>query len=105
MRIKYHVRLSNEERSMLEALIKQKKPRVAQHKKRHAQILLAIDENNSPLTNQQIAKALNISPLAVTSLRKRFVEEGLEVAVNIPVIIQDAIFSNKGLQFSVMRSS
>ncbi len=82
MRIKYHVRLSNEERSMLEALIKQKKPRVAQHKKRHAQILLAIDENNSPLTNQQIAKALNISPLAVTSLRKRFVEEGLEVAVN-----------------------
>ena len=82
MGIKYHVRLSDEERSMLESLIKQKKPRVAQHKKRHAQILLAIDENDSPLTNQQIAKALSISPHSVISLRKRFVEEGLEVTVN-----------------------
>ena len=33
MTIKYHVRLSAEERSMLEALVKQEKPRVAQHKK------------------------------------------------------------------------
>ena len=82
MGIKYHVRLSDEERSMLEVLIKQKKPKVAQHKKRHAQVLLAIDENNSPLTNLQIAKAINISPLAVSSLRKRLVEEGLEIAIN-----------------------
>ena len=82
MGIKYHVRLSDEERSMLEALIKQKKPKVAQHKIRHAQILLAIDENNSPLSNEQIAKALNISPLSISILRKRLVEEGLDVTIN-----------------------
>ena len=48
MRIKYHVRLTDDERAMLEALIKQERPKVAQHKKRRAGILLAIDENQSP---------------------------------------------------------
>ena len=49
MAIKYHVRLDDDERSMLKSLIKQEKPRVAQFKKRNAQILLAIDENKDPL--------------------------------------------------------
>ena len=82
MLIKYHVRLSDDERSMLKALIKQEKPKVAQHKKRHAQILLAIDENNSPLTHDQAAKAFNVRPATITRLRQRLVEEGLEVAIN-----------------------
>lgn len=82
MLIKYHVRLSDDERSMLEALIKQEKPKVAQHKKRHAQILLAIDENHSPLTHDQAAKAFNVGPATISRLRKRLVEEGLEVAIN-----------------------
>ncbi len=43
MTIKYHVQLSGDERSMLERLIKQEKPKVAQHKKRRANILLAIN--------------------------------------------------------------
>ena len=63
MSVKYHVRLDDSEREMLEALIKQEKPVVAQHKKRHAQILLAIDENNDPLTHEQTAKAFNVKPL------------------------------------------
>ncbi|OED41263.1 hypothetical protein ACH42_14425 [Endozoicomonas sp. (ex Bugula neritina AB1)] len=63
MSVKYHVRLDSSEREMLEALIKQEKPVVAQHKKRHAQILLAIDENNAPLTHEQAAKAFNVKPL------------------------------------------
>ena len=82
MLIKYHVRLSDDERSMLEALIKQEKPKVAQHKKRHAQILLAIDENHSPLTHDQAAKAFNVKPITIGRLRQRLVEEGLEVAIN-----------------------
>ena len=48
MAIKYHVRLTEEdaeERIRLDSLVKQEKPRVAQYKKRNAQILLAIDEN------------------------------------------------------------
>lgn len=82
MLIKYHVRLTDDERTMLESLIKQEKPKVAQHKKRHAQILLAIDENHSPLTHEQTAKAFNVKTLTICRLRQRLVEEGLEVAIN-----------------------
>ena len=82
MTIKYHVRLSAEERSMLEALVKQEKPRVAQHKKRKANILLAIDEDHAPLQHDQVAKAFHIKPVTITRLRQRFVEEGLDAAVN-----------------------
>ena len=82
MFIKYHVRLTEDERKILETLIKQEKPRVAQHKKRHAQILLAIDENHSPLTHEQTAKALNVKPVTISRLRQRFCEEGFETAVN-----------------------
>ena len=67
---------------MLEMLIKQETPRVSQYKKRNANILLTIDENNDPLTHGQVAKAFHVRPLTITRLRQRFVEEGLEVAVN-----------------------
>ena len=82
MRIKYHVRLTDDERAMLEALIKQEKPKVAQHKKRRAGILLAIDENQSPLTHEQTARAFRVRPVTICRLRQRLVEEGLDVAVN-----------------------
>ena len=45
-------------------------------------ILLAIDENNAPLTYDQVAKAFHVRPLTITRLRQRLVEEGLDVAVN-----------------------
>ena len=82
MRIKYHVRLTDDERAMLEGLIKQEKPKVAQHKKRRAGILLAIDENHSPLNHEMAAKAFRVRPVTICRLRQRLVEEGLEVAVN-----------------------
>jgi transposase len=82
MSIKYHVRLSDEERAMLARLIKQEKPKVAQHKKRKANILLAIDENHDPLQHDQVAKAFHVTPLTITRLRQRFVEEGLDIAVS-----------------------
>ena len=82
MAIKYHVRLTDDERIELQNLIKQEKPRVAQYKKRNAQILLAVDENNDPLTHEQTSKALHVKPVTITRLRQRLVEEGLEVAVH-----------------------
>ena len=82
MGIKYRVRLADDERAMLEAMIKQEKPKVAQHKKCRASILLAIDENQSPLTHEQVAKAFRVKPVTICCLRQRLVEEGLEVAVN-----------------------
>ncbi len=82
MSIKYHVRLTDNEREMLEALIRQEKPRVAQHKKRRAGILLAIDENHAPLTHEQVTKAFRVKPVTICRLRQRLVEEGLETAIN-----------------------
>ena len=82
MAIKYHVRLTDQERSELDNLVKQKKPRVAQYKKRNAQILFAIDENNQPLTHEQTSKALRVKSITITRLRQRLVEESIEVAVN-----------------------
>ena len=82
MAIKYHVRLTEEERIRLDSLVKQEKPRVAQYKKRNAQILLAIDENKNPLTHEQASKAFRVKSVTITCLRQRLVEEGLEVAVH-----------------------
>ena len=82
MSIKYHVLLTDDERAMLEALIKQEKPKVAQHKKCRAGILLAIDENQSPLTHEQVAKAFRVKAVTICRLRQRLVEEGMEAAVN-----------------------
>ncbi len=66
MTIKYPVRLSDNERSLLEELIKQEKPGVAQYKKRNAGIPLAMDENNDPLTHDQVAKTFRVRPLTIT---------------------------------------
>ena len=82
MAIKCHVRLTVEERIRLDRLVKQEKPRVAQYKKRNAQILLAIDENKNPLTHEQASKAFRVKPVTITRLRQRLVEEGLDVAVH-----------------------
>ena len=62
MFIKYHVRLSDDERSMLEALIKQEKPKVAQHKKRHAQILLAIFYSPSMKITHRLPMTRQLKP-------------------------------------------
>ena len=41
----------------------QEKPRVAQYKKRNAQILLAIDENKNPLTHEP-SRAFRVKSVA-----------------------------------------
>lgn len=81
--IKHHVRLSEDERKSLQALVVQEKPRVAKHKRIHAQILLAIDENNPPaLTHEQVTKAFLVSHKTICRLRQRLTEEGLDIAIN-----------------------
>ena len=66
MGIKYHVRLADDERAMLEAMIKQEKPKVAQHKKRRAGIILAIATSVSWMVKGR----LTLSPLPVQHRRK-----------------------------------
>lgn len=78
---KHIVLLSEIERSKLLKLVNT--GRVAAHRRRHAQILLAADTgNNGPsLTDKEISLAVSVSLPTVQRIRKRCVEHGLESAL------------------------
>ena len=76
-RKKYLINLNEEERQTLEALTRKGKAKARQFKR--AMILLKADEG---LSDPQIMAALNISRPCVERIRKRFVMDGLERALN-----------------------
>jgi len=80
--IKYTVKLTEEERSNLQRITTTGKS--AARKIIRARILLHADESldNKRLNNTEIAKILDIKENHVIKTRKRFVEEGLELAIN-----------------------
>jgi len=78
---KYRVNLSKDERKSLKRLISQGK--ASARKIIHANVLIHADESaTDPLKDADIAEAIHISPLTVERVRKRFVEEGLDSALN-----------------------
>src|SRR5512142_578819 len=79
---RYLVRLSEAERTELEALVKT--GRAAARKRLHAQILLKADEgeHGPAWTDTAIMKALEVSIRTVERLRQCLVEEGLEAALH-----------------------
>ena len=79
---KYRVTLEAQERKELEQLLGKGKADVRRLK--HAQILLAADESQEgPGTNDVlIAQALAVGTATVERVRRRFVEEGLELALS-----------------------
>lgn len=79
---KYRVKLTEEERDHLTQQVSSGK--IAARKLTHAQVLLHADEATATesLKDADIAKAVHISRLTVERVRKRFVEEGLESALN-----------------------
>ena len=79
--VKYVVRLSSEEREVLEALVKTGKG--AADKRLRAQILLKADvgEGGPGWTDARIAEAFEVGPSTVHRQRQRLVEEGLDVAL------------------------
>jgi transposase len=78
---KYVVELTSQERKQLEELIK--KGKMPGYKLRHAQMLLKADQGKQGLgwPDKQIAEAFGAHLTTVERLRKRFVEEGLQVAL------------------------
>jgi hypothetical protein len=78
---RYLVRLSEAERTELEALVKT--GRAAARKRLHAQILLKADEgeHGPAWTDTAIMKALDVSIRTVERLRQCLVEAGLETAL------------------------
>lgn len=77
MRKEYIVKLSDEERRQLLELTK--KGKVSARKLNRAHILLAANDGTA---DAPIAAALHIGPATVGRIRKRFVEEGMEAALN-----------------------
>lgn len=79
---KYRVTLEVEERGQLQQLLAKGKADVRRLK--HAQILLAADEpENTPgKTDGLIAQTLAVGTATVERVRRRFVEEGLELALS-----------------------
>jgi len=82
MKKKYIVTLTDEERQVLQGMLS--KGRAAARKLTHARILLKADagEGGPAWNDDAIADGLEVGRATVERLRKRFVEEGLEAALD-----------------------
>ena len=77
---KYFVRLTEEERGRLETLVR--RGRAHARKLLYARILLKADASGPDRwTDERIAEALEISTATVARQRRRYCEDGLEVAL------------------------
>ena len=78
---KYIVELTSEERKQLQQLVK--KGKVPGYKIRHAQMLLKADQGNQGpgWPDAQVAKVFAAHVTSVERLRKRFIEQDLEAAL------------------------
>ncbi len=78
----YRVKLTKREQEELKDLVS--KGKAAVHKQNHARILLLSDENRAEGSkkDKEIVKVLSLSLRSVERVRQRFVEEGLESAIN-----------------------
>lgn len=79
---KYHVTLTEEEHQQLLEITG--KGKASAQKIRHAQILMKLDEtfNEKPWTINQIKEAYHTNEHTICNIAKRFVEEGLQSALN-----------------------
>jgi Homeodomain-like domain len=77
---KYIVRLAEEERRLLKGLVS--KGRASAQTIRRAQTLLKIDAAGPKWTDRQAAEAFGMRTNTVAEIRQRFVEEGLERALD-----------------------
>jgi len=82
MRKKYIVELTSEERNRLGAVINA--DRMAAHKRKHAHMLLKADQGHQGpgWSDIKIAEAFDCHRTTVENLRKRFIEYGLDKAMD-----------------------
>ena len=76
---KYIVRLSDEERSICQQVVKTLKG--SSQKARRAQILLKADADGPGWSDERIAEAFNCRTQTIENVRKRLVTEGFELAL------------------------
>ena len=77
---KYVVDLSFEEREHLEAIVSKGKKAPA-YKIKHAHILLNVDAQGPDMKDQDVARMFRCHRNTVFNVRQRFVEQGIEVAL------------------------
>lgn len=80
MNKKYIVDLTNDERSLLEEVVKKLKG--SSQKVKRANILLKADASGPGWTDARIAEALDCTTNTVENVRQRFVELGFDMALN-----------------------
>jgi len=80
MKKKYIVRLSGEERFILQGIIKKLKG--GSQRVRRAQILLKADADGPNWTDQRIAEAFSCRTQTVENVRESLVTNGFEIALN-----------------------
>jgi transposase len=80
MNKRYVVRLADVERRQLEERVS--KGKAAAQKIKHANILLKADADGEGWTDEDIAGTFLVHANTVRGIRQRFVEEGLEAALN-----------------------
>ncbi len=82
-KVKYRLALTDEERSEVETIVSKGKHNA--QKVLNALILLNYDENAAmprTLRDQDVADVLKVSAMKLHRVKQRFVEEGLEIALN-----------------------
>jgi transposase len=79
MNKKYIVRLTRDESKELKELVRTGKK--AAHKIKHAHILLKADAEGPNWSDEKIAEAFSVHMNTVRNVRQRFVEQGLEAAL------------------------
>jgi transposase len=76
---KYVVRLESEEREVLELLVKKGKTQA--YRIKHANVLLVVDADGPDWSDEEAADAFGCHVNTVANVRQRFVEQGLEAAL------------------------
>jgi transposase len=79
MNVKYIVRLAEEERAVLTDLVG--KGKAAARKIKHANVLLKIDAAGANWSDSRAAEAFGCALRTVLTIRQRYVEQGLEAAL------------------------
>lgn len=79
---KNSIELTQEQRAQLEEVIS--KGSAKARKIQHAQVLLKIDsgKNGPNWSDQQVKEAFNVSPTTIWRIRQRFLERGMDDAMN-----------------------
>jgi hypothetical protein len=82
MNKRYVVRLTEDERSDLRRMVSTGK--AAARKILHARVLLQVDESpgGPGWPDTQVSESLRVHPNTIAGIRERFVEQGLEAALN-----------------------